>query len=202
MTELPTIADDALIERILGGDGDAFAQLVERHQRQIYRTALAIVRNEVEAETITQDTFVQAYLKLSKFERRSELETWLTRIAINRARDLLRRRKWISLTGFAEEEETAMQIVDDAPDAERNVASREMSEAIEKAVESLSVQQKLIFRLRHFEDRSLEEIARLLKLQPGTVRAHLFRAVHKVRQQLAGWMSPALRRAETSDETF
>ena len=88
--------DRDLIARTLEGDGGAFGLLVERFQRKIYRVAFAIVRDEVEADTITQDTFIQAYTHLAKFQGRAEFETWLTRIAINRSRDSLRRRKFLS----------------------------------------------------------------------------------------------------------
>ncbi|HEU4522909.1 MAG TPA: sigma factor, partial [Thermoanaerobaculia bacterium] len=84
------ISSEALIERTLAGDADAFAELVARFQRKIYRLAFAIVRDETEADIITQDTFVQAYTHLGTFARRSEFETWLMRIAINRSRDWLR----------------------------------------------------------------------------------------------------------------
>lgn len=195
-------SDDELIERTLEGDEEAFAQLVERHQRAIFRTALAIVRDEVEADALTHDTFVQAYLKLSRFERRSGLETWLTRIVINRARDVLRRRRWTSLSAVeGEENDATPELVDAAPDAERRANSRELREAIDRAVSTLSLQQKVIFRLRHYEGRPLEEIARVLNLRAGTVRAHLFRAVHKVRQHLAPW-APLQPAKEGSDETF
>src|SRR5690242_16783810 len=87
-------ADRELIRRTLEGDDNAFGILVERFQRRIFRVAYAIVRDEAEADTITQDTFVQAYTNLGRFEGRAELETWLTRIAINRSRDHLRRRRF------------------------------------------------------------------------------------------------------------
>src|ERR1700736_249775 len=90
-------SDQELIARTLGGDGNAFGILVDRFQRKIYRVAYAIVRDDVEADTITQDTFIQAYTHLAKFQGRSEFETWLTRIAINRSRDSLRRRRFVSL---------------------------------------------------------------------------------------------------------
>src|SRR5687768_4514001 len=90
-------ADRELIARTLGGDGDAYGLIIERYQRKIFRVTRAIVRDEAEADGITHDTFVQAYTNLRKFEGRSELETWLTRIAINRSRDFLRRRKFLSL---------------------------------------------------------------------------------------------------------
>jgi len=183
--------DAELIARTLGGDGGAFGLLVDRFQRKIYRVAFAIVRNDVEADTITQDTFIQAYTHLAKFQGRSEFETWLTRIAINRSRDSLRRRRFVSLFTANEdgEPEGWVEPVDERPDPEREIMARQLRTAIERAERKLSTQQKVIFRLRHYEDRSLEEIAELLGLRSGTVRAHLFRAIHKIRQELAEWVT-------------
>ena len=191
--------DRELIERTLAGDGGAFALLVERFQRNIYRVAYAIVRDDMEADTITQDTFIQAYTHLGRFEGRAELETWLTRIAINRSRDLLRRRRFVSLFTRIDDDETEFYLepVDERPDPEREMMSHQLKAAIERAERKLSTQQKIIFRLRHYEDRPLEEIADLLGLRAGTVRAHLFRAVHKIRKELAGWMN---RKQDDSDD--
>ena len=184
-------SDRDLITRTLDGDGSAFASLVERFQRKIYRLAYAIVRDDAEADAVTQDTFIQAYMNLGKFEGRSEFETWLTRIAINRSRDSLRRRRYVSLfvrTDRDDENEMEMlEPVDGRPDPERQIMAGQLRAAIERAVEQLSPQQKLIFRLRHYDEHSLEEVAAMLGLAAGTVRAHLFRAVHKVRAQLGDW---------------
>ncbi|HYR27792.1 MAG TPA: sigma-70 family RNA polymerase sigma factor [Thermoanaerobaculia bacterium] len=187
-------SDQELIDRTLAGDGNAYGILVERFQRKIYRVAYAVVRDESEADTITQDVFVQAYTNLGKFEGRAGLETWLTRIAINRSRDSLRRRKFVSLfvrRADDDESETMIEPVDDRPDPERQVMSGQLRVAIQRAEKSLSAQQKTIFRLRHYENLSLEEIADHLGLRAGTVRAHLFRAIHKVRKELACWRTAA-----------
>jgi len=185
--DAPTDRD--LIVRTLGGDGNAFAVIVERFQRKIFRVAYAIVRDDAEADTITQDTFIQAYTNLSKFEGRSELETWLTRIAINRSRDALRRRKFVSLFGINDEGETEalFEPVDERPDPERQFMASQLRVAIGRAERKLSAQQKIIFRLRHYENLPLEDIADHLGLRAGTVRAHLFRAIHKIRKELACW---------------
>lgn len=186
--------DRELIERTLAGDHSAFATIVGRYQKRIYRVAFAIVREEMDADTITQDTFVQAFTSLARFEGRSELETWLTRIAINRARDVLRRRRvvrFFSLTPDPAADEPMLEPVDDRPDQERQFASSQLRRAIQRAERNLSAQQKTIFRLRHYEDLSLEEIADHLGLRSGTVRAHLFRAIHKIRRELAGWRQQA-----------
>lgn len=187
--DLPT--DQTLIERTLGGDGAAFGMLMERFQRKIYRVAFAVVRDETEADSITQDTFIQAYTHLARFEGRAELETWLTRIAINRCRDVLRRRRFVSLFTLRSDEdgesEVMIEPVDERPDPERQFLSVQLRAAIQRAERGLSPQQKVIFRLRHYENLSLEDIAAHLGLQAGTVRAHLFRAIHKIRKELAGW---------------
>lgn len=187
---LPT--DRELIDRSLAGNGDAFAMIVERFQRKIFRVARSIVRDDSEADTITQDTFVQAYMHLAKFEGRAELETWLTRITINRSRDALRRRRFVSLFTTRDdgtEGEVFIEPVDERPDPERQLMSAQLRTAIGRAERHLSAQQKTIFRLRHYENLSLEDIADALGLRAGTVRAHLFRAIHKIRKELAGWRS-------------
>ncbi len=187
--------DRELIDRTLAGDGAAYAVIVERFQRRIFRVAFAIVRDEVEADTITQDTFIQAYTHLGKFQGRAELETWLTRIAINRSRDTLRRRRFLSLFTVRDDEngegEAMIEPVDERPDPERQVMAGQLRLAIQRAEKQLSAQQKVIFRLRHYENLSLEEIADHLGLRAGTVRAHLFRAIHKIRRELSVWRGGA-----------
>jgi len=195
-------SDQELIARTLGGDGSAFGILVERFQRKIYRVAYAIVRDDIEADTITQDTFIQAYTHLARFQGRSELETWLTRITINRSRDWLRRRKFVSIFTNHDESDDRQYVIepiDDSPDAERQLIAHQLRAAITRAERTLSSQQKIIFRLRHYENHSLEEIAELLGLRSGTVRAHLFRAIHKVRKELAEWVTV---REGTPDEAL
>ena len=191
--------DQELIDRTLAGDGGAYGILVERFQRKIFRVAFAIVRDETEADTITQDVFVQAYTNLGRFEGRAGLETWLTRIAINRSRDTLRRRKFVSLFTLRnddDESEVMIEPVDERPDPERQFMSAQLRIAIQRAEKLLSSQQKVIFRLRHYENLSLEEIADHLGLRAGTVRAHLFRAIHKIRNELASWRTSRAQETE------
>ena len=187
LTEPPT--DLELIERTLDGDHSAFGMLVERFQRSIFRVAFAIVRDQSEADAITQDTFVQAYTNLARFERRSEFATWLTRIAINRSRDSLRRQRFVSLfaTGDDGNERPILEPVDERSDPERDLMTSELRSAIERAERRLSPQQKVMFRLRHYEGLSIEAIATHLGLRGGTVRAQLFRAAEKIRSELASW---------------
>lgn len=187
--DLPSDGD--LIQRTLAGDQEAYALLVGKYQKRIYRVAFAILRSEMDADIATQDTFVQAYLHLNKFEQRSELGTWLTRIVINRARDILRSRRWLPFGGGEGDPQAkpAPEPIDTRPDAESRAAAGELIEAIERAVARLSTRQRTIFRLRHYEELSLETIAEMMGLRPGTVRAHLFRAIRKIRKELESWAS-------------
>jgi RNA polymerase sigma-70 factor, ECF subfamily len=190
--EIRALTDPELIAQVLAGESAAYGLLVERYQRKIYRVAFAILRDEGEADGVTQDTFVQAYSSLGRFEGRSELETWLTRIAINRSRDYIRKRKLVSIFSSRNDDRTPLrEPLDGRPGPERELLAHELRAAIEKAVETLSAQQKVIFCMRHFEDYPLSEIAEILGLRDGTVRAHLFRAIHKVRRELSGWVAGA-----------
>jgi len=193
-------SDSELILRTLAGDGQAYGEIVERYQRKIFRVASAIVRNDMEADLITQDVFVQAYQSLRKFEGKAGLGTWLTRIAINRSRDLLRSQRIRSFLSLSDpgEEHSIPEIRDERPDAERTAISAELSQAIARAVGRLSEQQRIIFTLRHYEDLSLEQIASHLDLKGGTVRTHLFRAIHKIRKELAAWVGDR----SSPEETF
>lgn len=196
-------ADPELIRRTLAGDGEAFDEIVRRHQRRIYRVAWAILRDEADADSVTQDAFVQAYRHLKRFEERSGLETWLTRIVVNRARDVLRSRKRWNLVPWARMDETGLsgepEPSDGRPDPERLMMAEQLSFAINRAVEELSGQQRVVFTLRHFEDRPMEEIAEMLGMRPATARVHLFRALKKVRRRLEGWR-PARRMEENHHE--
>ena len=186
LNEPPT--DQELIERTLAGDTAAFGVLVERFQRAVFRVAYSIVRDESEADAVAQDTFVQAYTHLQQFERRSEFATWLTRIAINKSRDALRRKRFVSLfTGEGDSERPVLEPVDERADPERDLMVSQLRAAIERAERRLSPQQKVMFRLRHYEGLRVEEIASHLGLQGGTVRAQLFRAAEKIREELSAW---------------
>ena len=151
-----------------------------------------IVRDEIEADTITQDTFVQAYTHLAKFEGRAELETWLTRIAINRSRDSLRRRRFVSLFTLrrmttARPRRSSSRSTS-GPIRSGSCCPSQLRAAIERAERQLSAQQKVDLPpapLR--EPLARGHRRRTSACSAGTVRAHLFRAIHKIRKELAGW---------------
>jgi RNA polymerase sigma-70 factor (ECF subfamily) len=166
-----------------------FDEIVRLNQRRIYRVLLALVRDPELADILTQECFLRAYQKRATFRGEASVSTWLTRIAINLARDHGRNRResfWRKVfgSGTDEAELHARQVPDARSSPEQQLLAREAVKAVMAAVEKLTPQQREIFVLRFLEEMSLEEIARVRQRDVGTIKAHLFRAVQQVRKAL------------------
>jgi RNA polymerase sigma-70 factor (ECF subfamily) len=172
----------------LASDFDA---IVRENQRRIYRILLAFVRDSDVADNLTQECFVRAYEKRRSFRGDASVSTWLTRIAINLARDHARDRKsgfWRSLFGASSEkaDDAAETLADHRSSPEQILLAREATAAVLAEMAAMPPQQREVFALRFFEELSLEEIATILDRDIGTVKTHLFRAVRRVRTKLGG----------------
>lgn len=163
-----------------------FDEIIRLHQRRVYRLLYVLLRDADAADTLTQECFLRAYKKLETFRGECRIETWLLRIAVNLARDYGKNRRtsfWRRLVGLEGTEESEnRQVLGSQPSPERVLLAREELEAVWAAVDSLSQQQRAIFLLRFTEELSLAEIAAIMKLSVGTVKAHLFRATARVRE--------------------
>ena len=166
----------------------SFDQLIQQHQRRVYRVLYVLLKDADAADTLTQECFLRAYKKLGSFRGECRIETWLLRIAVNLARDHGKSRRasfWKRLIGLDEAEGSASvprQFSGSQPSPERVLLAREELETVWAVVASLSQQQRAIFLLRFAEEMPLAEIAEILKLSVGTVKAHLFRATARVRE--------------------
>jgi RNA polymerase sigma-70 factor (ECF subfamily) len=164
-----------------------FDLVVRQHQRRIYRVLLGLVRDPDVADNLTQDCFVRAYEKRASFRGEASVGTWLVSIAINLARDHGRSRRagfWRNLfSGSAEETEAALgAAADTGATPERLLMARQELGRVCKIVEQLPERQREVFLLRFLQEMPLNEIGLALGMEPGTVKAHLFRAVAKVRK--------------------
>jgi RNA polymerase sigma-70 factor (ECF subfamily) len=162
-----------------------FDQLMREHQRRVYRVIFLLVRNDDVADVLTQECFLRAYQKLGSFRGECRVDTWLLRIAVNLVRDHAKSRRnsfWKRLVGLDQQVEinSAMGTVQPSPEA--NLLAREELKAVWKALNLVSAQQRTIFLLRFAEEMSLGEIAEVLGLATGSVKAQLFRATAKVRE--------------------
>jgi RNA polymerase sigma-70 factor (ECF subfamily) len=141
-----------------------------------------------EADSATQDVFLKAFQALKRGG--TDLEDparWLTRIAVNTCLDRLRSRKWQfwRRRPSSEDEQTILTMAaSTSPEAEDRYFAGQIGERLNIALERLSPRQRAVFTLRHFEDLSLEEIGDMLGLDVGTVKAHMFRALAKLREDL------------------
>lgn len=192
------ITDAAVVAQVLAGDKEAFRLLVDRHTRSIYGVAYRMTGTQQDAEEIVQETFLRAYKSLYRFELRSSFSTWLYRIAVNRSLDFLKAKKMTdtyqlsnSLSSGPEGDERELQIAAGDPGPDRLLLSTEARQKIAQAIEMLSPAERVAFTMRHMEGKSIEEISKVLNVRASAAKNSIFRAVHKIRQQLEPLMSVA-----------
>ena len=177
--------EPALIQRAQKGDHDAFAALVNEHQRYVYNLAFRVVRDENESLDLTQETFVRAWTALPNFRGQSQFRTWLYRITTNlcynRLPGLRRSLNDLGDDVMGEIPETNL----DTP--AQKFETNEIKTHLHKAIDDLDPNYKLLITLRYQNDLSYEEISSTLNLPLGTVKTGLFRAKEKLRLALANY---------------
>ena len=180
-------SDAVAVARARAGDQDAFRMLVERHSIRLFQLVYRMTGNEQDAEDMVQETFLRAYKQLNRFESRAGFGTWLHRIAANCSLDLLRKRKREDEPVDAvqlESEEPVPTLSSQAPPPDDQVFHLEVQQKVEAVLEQLTPMERTAFVLRHFEGRSIEEIARALGTGPSATKQSIFRAVQKMRRAL------------------
>jgi RNA polymerase sigma-70 factor, ECF subfamily len=165
-----------------------FGAWMAGEQRRVFSLCLRLLQDQDEADSATQDAFLKAYQALKKEDAKDldDPSRWITRIAVNTCLDRLRSRKWRfwrRRPGVDEPAALAM-VRSAAPEAEDRYFAGQISARLNAALTRLSARQRAVFVLRHYNSRSLEEIGDLLGLDVGTVKAHMFRAVSKLREEL------------------
>jgi RNA polymerase sigma-70 factor (ECF subfamily) len=189
--------DAELVRRALARDGEAFRTIMERHNRQLYRIARSILRNDSEAEDAVQDAYVNAFTHLDQFRGDASLSTWLARITMNEALGRLRRECPTRNLEALEALEIGAQNIPfpqagASDDPEKTMAQREILRLVEQATDSLSEAFRVVFVARVIEGMSVEDTAEILALRPETVKTRLHRARRLVREQLDRKIGPVL----------
>jgi RNA polymerase sigma-70 factor, ECF subfamily len=164
---------------------DDLAQVVALYQRRVFRFLLATLRDRDAAETLTQETFLRAWSARASFRNDCAVPTWLIRIALNLARDHTRTgrfRFWKHLSASAVDvAEVAASLPTREATAESNLIAQQQVAQIWETVGGLSDRQRTVFLLRFLEEMEIPEIAQVTGLPIGTVKSHLYRALHIVR---------------------
>ena len=182
--------DAAQVAQALGGDQDAFRVLVERHSRTLFRLAYRMTGNEQDAEEVVQEALLRAYRRLDRFESRSNFGTWLYRIGVNCALDLMRKRRpenkqrQHAKGDETEKNDPLATAVSNDPGPDRLMLSGELGRQVRTAMMALSPVERTAFVMRHFEGNSIEEIGETLGLGAGATKNSVFRAVQKLRRHL------------------
>lgn len=182
--------DEELARRVAKGDPAAFEALMRRHNRTMFRTARAILRDDAEAEDALQEAYLQAYRTIGGFRGDAKFSTWMARVvaneALTRLRKQVRRAAIVPLQGGVEVDEinpTTETSMDRGPE---NAARRaELRKLLEKRIDALPGAYRPVFMLRAVEEYSVEETAAILQIPPATVRSRFHRARSLLREGLA-----------------
>jgi len=183
-------SDEELVVAFQQGEQEAFEILFKRYYLKIYRYILGYVRNHHDAEDITQNVFLAVYIALPRFHPEGEhsFERWITRIATNAVINFLKKRdnlKWEPLYEMDEEgEEYPIEIQDMGPTPQNQIEKGELESEIRKIIESLPPKQRQVVKYRILEGLSLEEISKKMECALGTVKAHLYNGLERIRKIL------------------
>jgi RNA polymerase sigma-70 factor, ECF subfamily len=177
--------DEEVVERVRAGETALFEVIMRRYNQRLYRVTRSILGNDGEAEDVTQEAYVRAYLHLEQFDGRARFSTWLTKIAVHEA--LARRRKrqrLLEIDAAPGAMEVSMNLESKAPSPEQEVLTQTMKIVLETAVEKLPETYRSVFMLREVEGMSTAETAECLDLSEEAVKVRLHRARALMRKQI------------------
>ena len=172
--------DSILINQAKSGDDQAYDKLLNKYRNSVYNLVYRMVRDIQEAEDLTQEAFIKAFNSLAQFNEEYAFSTWLYKIATNNCIDFFRKRKLQTLSLDKpiqyKDSEIHHEIPDPELNPEKNILASERTSIIREAIETLPEKYYTAIILRHTEEKSYEEIAEILHLPIGTVKARIFRA--------------------------
>ncbi|HLG79000.1 MAG TPA: sigma-70 family RNA polymerase sigma factor [Ktedonobacteraceae bacterium] len=179
-TSTGQLDDVALVYACQGGDQDAFAILVQRHQRRVFNLVFRLLQQYEEANEVTQETFLAAWQGLPSFRGDALFSTWLYRIAYNCAlKQLEQRRRDRALYAAMQAEQVD---ADERVGAE--LEARDRQAFVREHLARLPAKYRIVLILRHLQDMTYEEMAEILTMPIGTIKTHLFRARNLLKERL------------------
>jgi RNA polymerase sigma-70 factor (ECF subfamily) len=180
----PYIHERELIDRIKGGDREAYMELISPFRLRLYKKAIQLIGDPMDAEDVLQEALVTAFLALASFRGESSIYTWLYRILVNKCRDYLRssrsKGRQIDLI-----DPFTIQIEDKNAVVEKNHELEERSSYLKEKIVSMNAKYRNILMLRYYDDLSYQEIAELLGVSLGTVKSRLFKARELLRRKIS-----------------
>ncbi len=171
------------IQATLAGESSAFEALVLKYQDRLFRSLYHMTRSREEAEDVTQEAFIQSYLKLSTFHQNSQFYTWLFRIAFNLSISRRRKKRPAVSTDHGKQDH-GIETVDPLPSPDTRLEQKENIAAVHRALDRLSQEHRSILVMRAIEGFDYQTISKTLELPVGTVRSRLSRARQKLKDEL------------------
>lgn len=181
-----------LVKASQQGDQDAYALLVQKHQRLVFNMVLRMVQDYEEASEITQEAFFAVWQGLPSFRGEARFATWLYRIAYNCALKQLERRKRERSLQVAMAAQRTLEGINKQKGAEDMLELRALQAVVREQIEKLPDKYRMVLILRHLQEKTYEEMADILSMPVGTIKTHLFRARHLLRERLNNAFSHAL----------
>ncbi|MFA6470555.1 MAG: RNA polymerase sigma factor [Candidatus Latescibacterota bacterium] len=181
--EVEIVEDIELVRRFKKGNESAFTEIVNRYNKRLLNTAKVILNNEDDAMDLTQEAFVKAYFNMKGFREDSSLYTWLYRIVYNLCISHLRRKKIISFISFDHDDEV-MEFHSSEPGPEKEYERKELRRSVIKAVDALPFKQRTVFTLKQIDGLTHGEIAEIMGITEGAVKASYFHAIRKLQCML------------------
>jgi len=183
--------DMQLVKASQQGDQDAFALLVQKHQRRVFNMSLRMLQDYEEASEITQDTFLAAWQGLPSFRGDACFATWLYRIAYNCSLRQLEQHKRERALQAAIQAEQILEEVNKEKETEDILELRGQQAMVREQIEKLPAKYRNVLILRHLKEMTYEEMARVLTMPTGTIKTHLFRARHLLKERVNNAFSNA-----------
>ncbi|HEX8545439.1 MAG TPA: RNA polymerase sigma factor [Cytophagaceae bacterium] len=172
--------DTVLIEKIKTGEKELYKVIIQKYNQRLYRIARSIVKNEDELEDILQDTYLKAYVNLSKFRNDAQFSTWLVRILINNANASLNKAKrWVQLLF-----DVADHGSDPRENSDHKLSNGELKKILEDAIDTLPENLRSVYLMREVEHLSVNETADILEISPENVKIRLHRAKSILKNRL------------------
>lgn len=186
--------DNTLIKKAQRGDMQAFEELIYKYDRHVLNIAKSFRNNEDDAKDIYQEVFMRVFKGLKNFQFKSEFSTWLFRITTNVCITFENKKKRhvhdsINREILSDDEEggaTLADFIQGEGETDSLAVGSDLSKHINRALETLPGQQKMVFTLKYYQDYKIREIAKMMQCAEGTVKRYLFTATNKMREQLKG----------------
>lgn len=180
-----TLSDNELIRRILAGEVSLFEILLKRNNSSLYRTGMSYGFNHQDVEDLMQETYVNAYSGLSKFESRSSFRTWIIRIMLNQCHHKAKKFSFKNEkpTGLSQNENIIPMFSSNA-DTGNNLLNKELTLLLQNAIVRIPLDYRVVFSLREINGLSVAETAEVLEITPSNVKVRLNRAKTMLRKEL------------------